>query len=90
MCVAANSDTGAGSDLLTTIPTTRARDNAPVVVRDLSASCIQGSHRDTPQCYEGCIGSIDKTGSGRNERSEANTGIETSDITEVVLIVTVK
>lgn len=87
VCTAANSDTGPRPELLSAIHTSHARHNTPVVVCDISTSRLQGSHRDTPEHDEGYIGDVDKASSWRNGRSEANPGNETSDISEVVLIV---
>lgn len=85
---AADSDTGTGSELLVVVvPTAHARDNAPVVVCDISAGRFQGSHRDTPKYDEGYIGDVDKTSSWRDGRCKANTGDKTTDIAEVFLIV---
>jgi hypothetical protein len=87
VCTAANSDTGPGSELLSTIYSAHARYNAPAVVCDVSTSRIQGGYWDTPKHNEGHIGDVDKASSWGDGWGKANPGNETADISEVVLIV---
>jgi len=87
VCTAANSDTGPGSELLPAIYTAHTRYNTPAVVCDVSTSRLQGSYRDTPKRDERYIGDVDKASSWRNGWGKANPGNETTDISEVVLII---
>ena len=87
VCTATHSDTRLGSELFSAVYTAHARYNAPAVICDISTSRLQGSYRDTPKHDEGYIGDVDKASSWRDGRGKANPGSETTDISEVVLIV---
>ena len=87
MCVTADSDTSTGPELLAGVQVTHTGYNASAVVCDIGTSRVQGSHRNAPNHYEGQIGDVDKTSGWGDGRGKANTSSETSDITEVVLIV---
>ena len=87
VCPIADSDTGTGSKLLTAVHIAYAGYNAPAVVCDIGTSRIQGSYRDALKHHEGHIGDVDQTSSWRDGRGKTNSGSETADIVEVVLIV---
>lgn len=59
MRAVADSNTGAGSELLIAIPTAHTRDNAPAVLCDISPGRVQGSDRDAAKHHEGYIGDVD-------------------------------
>lgn len=90
MCAVADGDTGPGSELLPAVYTTHARYNTPAVVCNISTSCLQGSHWDTPKYDEGYIGDVDKASSRGDEWDKASSGSEAADISEVVLTVDLK
>jgi len=87
VCAAANSNTSAGSESLAAVHTTHTGYNTPAVLCDVSTSRLQGSHWDTRKHHEGYIGDVDKASSWRDGRGKANPGDETTDISEIVLIV---
>ena len=87
VCPIADSDTGTGSKLLTAVHTAYARYNAPAVVCDISPSRVQGGYWDALEHHEGHIGDVDQTSGWRDGRGKTNSGNETADIAEVVLIV---
>jgi len=87
VCPIADSDTGTGSKLLAAIHTAYAGYNTPAVVCNISTSRVQGGYCDVLKHHEGRIGDVDQTSSWRDGRDKANSGIETANIVEVVLIV---
>ena len=87
VCVAADSSTDTGSELLVAFLTTHTRDNTPAVVRNVSTCRLQGSDGDTSKCDEGHIGDVNPTGGWRDRRGKADTGDKAADIAEVILTV---
>lgn len=87
VCPVADSDTGTGSKLLTAVHTAYPGYNTPAVVRNIRAGRVQGSYRDTLKHNEGHVGNVDQTSNWRDGRGKTNSGGETADIAEVVLIV---
>jgi len=87
VCPAANSDTGTGSKLLTAVHTAYTGYNALTNICNISTSRVQGGYRDTFKHHAGHIGDVNQASGWRDGRGKANSGSETADITEVVLIV---